>query len=292
MPDNYDASNQVTVNYEELAYYPVTFSAGPNGTVAASTGNSYNAGNAIKSGTMVKEGTYVTFKATPNSGYAFSKWTGTPTTTSTNATISVQVTSTNKGVDRKGWFKYNNDGTAISSAYFAYNTNNNYTSWTNSNIHSIYYKDGRAYAYINSPGTTNTYFFTISSATNPSTDTSHGDGKGTWTYNMSDLACVTDFNQYVTAKQANYNYYNPDWTNYMGEAKAKTSNVSRLIIDLGECDGTNVKLDYNTFRVIPVYDTDSTNVDIYAKDGSYRGSDYYDFFPKIADTTITGASNI
>ena len=83
MPANYNASNKVTVNYEELAYYPVTFSAGPNGSIKATTGSA--SGTEIKSGTMVKEDTKVYFKATGNDNYVVNSWSGDTTTNSAGA---------------------------------------------------------------------------------------------------------------------------------------------------------------------------------------------------------------
>lgn len=274
MTSTYSSSNKVTVTYAEYEYYPVTFSAGPNGTVTATAG-----GNTITSGTKVKEGTKVVFTASPNANYSFDSWES--GSSGSGGSTTRTVPSLSGAANAKAYFKYNNDGEKIDAGaeipYFRYGTSNNTSS--NWNAHRIKVKNGHAYGYIDNPGTSNTYYFSVS-------DNSNDTANCFWTYKKG--TCVTDFPQYVDVGTSNIFSDN----NFMlGTAKAK-SGVSRLIIILGEWTGTKFQLEYDTFRVIPVYDTDATNVDIYAKDGSYRGSTEHDFFPNIADTVLTGASNI
>ena len=302
MSSSYAEANKVTVTYADYEYYPVTFSSGPNGTVTAKAGD-----ETITSGTMVKEGTTVVFTATPNSNYKFDSWSsdtpsGTDAGSGTNPRTRT-VSNLSGAANAKAYFKYFNDGTQHGSGgpYFVINTNNDYRSWGSVGSR-YYYKDGRAFAYVDRDSFTlnQYYYFTISATNNPSTDENNGYGKGCFSWEDSttehDLNCVTDFDQYVDAGVGQYNYYDNKGTYkgtaYLGQFKVTDSAVERIIIDLGPCGNDGTYSFDNNFRVIPVYDTDATNVDIYAKDGSYRGNDWYDFFPGIADTVLTGASNI
>lgn len=270
-----------TVTYVEKDYYPVVFAAGPNGSVKASTGSSYSDANKISSGTLVKEGTSVTFVATANSGYSFDSWVGASTTSS-----SFQRTI-NSAADVTAYFKYNDNGTQTSeNVYFVYNTAQDFHTWTGGT--KVYIKNGHAYGYINNPTQNTRYYFAVSSQQNPSTATSEGNGRGLYHWNNSDLKVSNDFTYYLSASQSEWKF-GDDGTAYYGNVTSLRSSVSKIIVDLGEWKGTYVSGDY---RVIPVYDTSATNVDIYAKDGTYRGDDQYDFFPGIADTVLTGASNI
>ena len=317
MPANYNASNKVTVNYEELAYYPVTFSAGPNGTIKATTGS--DSGTEIKSGTMVKEGTEVYFKATGNDNYVVSSWRG-DTTTNSSGALNTNTQTTYLTVDGaknvSAYFAYKNDGTQTSESIYIAIGNRDITgnnefwhpdNWSTTR-NKVYVKDGHAYWYINNPGTTKAYYFSL--ANEAWNDTSKNDaGRKLYHWDDNNLKVNNDFNQYLETKTGNWyvsakystdtTVQNTHWKDdkgnehqyFYGYVYAKESSVSRIIIDLGELssDGKSVSGNY---RVIPVYDTDATNVDIYAKDGTYRGDEWYDFFPGIADTTITGASNI
>lgn len=313
MPANYNASNKVTVNYEELAYYPVTFSAGPNGTIKATTGS--DSGTEIKSGTMVKEGTEVYFKATGNDNYVVSSWSGDTTTNSSgalNSNTHTKYLTVNSAKNVSVYFAYKNDGTQTSESIYIAIGNRNISgnnefwhpdNWSNTR-NKVYVKDGHAYWYIDNPGTTNAYYFSLANE-DWNNASQYDAGRKLYHWDDSNLKVNNDFNQYLEARRGNWGVtenkdkdQNTPWTDgegnthkyYYGYVYAKESSVSRIIIDLGELssDGKSVSGNY---RVIPVYDTDATNVDIYAKDGTYRGDDWYDFFPKIADTTITGASN-
>lgn len=295
MPSSYSSSNKVTVTYDELAYFPVTFSAGPNGSVQACTGSSWNASNAIKSGTLVKENTYVTFKATANSGYSFAKWTG--NSTSTNSTIPLQI---NAAKDVKGWFKNSDKGTAITSPpYFDYSTTLNYQQWDDAST-TLYHKNGKVYAYIDSVTNGTTYYFSIASNDSPK-DNLSGDNLAAGLYGWSNedkcgITVSTDFTGYLsyTGVQEygvswNYNDGQGDkhrGTVYYGKTTINSSAVTGLIIECGEWKDGNYNYNAN-YRVTPIYDTDVTNVDIYAKDGSYRGDSQFDYFPGIADTVIS-----
>ena len=299
MSSSYAAANKVTVTYANYEYYPVTFSSGPNGTVTAKAG-----GETITSGTMVKEGTTVVFTATPNSNYKFDSWSSdTPSGTDAGSGTDPRtrtVSNLSGAANAKAYFKYFNDGTQHGSGgpYFVINTNNNYRSWGSVGSR-YYYKDGRAFAYVDNFTLDQYYYFTISDTNDPSTDEANGYGKGCNSWGTSptehDLNCVTDFDEYVDAGVGQYDYYDKGTykgTAYLGQFKVTDSAVKRIIIDLGPCGNDGTYSFDNNFRVIPVYDTDATNVDIYAKDGSYRGNDWYDFFPGIANTVLTGASNI
>ena len=299
MSSSYAAANKVTVTYANYEYYPVTFSSGPNGTVTAKAG-----GETITSGTMVKEGTTVVFTATPNSNYKFDRWSSdTPSGTDAGSGTDPRtrtVSNLSGAANAKAYFKYFNDGTQHGSGgpYFVINTNNNYRSWGSVGSR-YYYKDGRAFAYVDNFTLDQYYYFTISDTNDPSTYENNGYGKGCYSWGSSttkhDLNCVTDFDKYVDAGVGQYNYYDNGTykgTAYLGQFKVTDSAVKRIIIDLGPCGNDGTYSFDNNFRVIPVYDTDATNVDIYAKDGSYRGNDWYDFFPGIANTVLTGASNI
>ena len=267
-------------------YYTVTYSTGSNGTVAATAG-----GNDLPSGSQVKYGTQVTFTATPSSGYTFSRWTGSNTGSTSPLTLTAQ-----SNINLKGWFTAAaNDGTN-GSPYFVYATDNGFPDWANGNNCtgvSVKYKNGRAYGYIENPVVDQYYYFSVFDTASPKDDNAHGIGKGAWTFDVSDLSCVTEFDGFVTTDVSHYHVYenNVQHTVYMGKAKANDSRVSRLIIDLGNY-GSSFSFDYDTFRVIPVYDTDSTNVDIYAKDSVYRGTAIYDYFYNKADTVLTGADSI
>lgn len=296
MPNN-DVT--VNVNFTEATFYTVTFSSGPNGTVTA-TAN----GNNISSGTLVREGTNVVFTAaeTPNSGYTFDKWTGDNTTT--NSTITLN--SINQNYTVKGWFKAApNDGTPQSGSgipYFRYDTNkywaeqSNYTHYFNSS--TIKVKNGRAYGYIENPTAGQDYYFTLSDATDSMANC--------WTHknSHSNLATETDFSGYLEVgrdellKSVSYGVDDPTGF-YLGKVKVKTGkNVSRLIIDLGKWDGSSFSFEYDTFRVIPVFNTNTEKINVYAKDGTYRGDrnyegtieNYYDHFYNVGDTTISGSN--
>ena len=275
MPDEYAAANKVTVTYNEKQYYPVNFSAGPNGSIKAWIGNStYSAENAIKSGTKIKEGETVYFEATPkNSSYAVDSWVGfSGTSTTNNLTVDGDE-------NVKVFFKYSDDGEAVLSdgPYFRWDHGSTVSNWA-----QIKVKDGRAFGYIDNPGNGggdgDWWCFSVA---NDKTGTDH-----IWTY--SNVTCVTDFDQYVQVST-----YNTEPK--LGMARVKSGKpVSRLIIDLGSWNGTSFSLDYNTFRVIPVYDTDNTNIDVYAKKGSYRGDSQYDYFPGIVSSStlsITSATS-
>ena len=275
MPDEYAAANKVTVTYNEKQYYPVNFSAGPNGSIKAWIGNStYSAENAIKSGTKIKEGETVYFEATPkNSSYAVDSWVGfSGTSTTNNLTVDGDE-------NVKVFFKYSDDGEAVLSdgPYFRWDHGNTVSNWA-----QIKVKDGRAFGYIDNPGNGggdgDWWCFSVA---DDKTGTDH-----IWT--DSNVTCVTDFDQYVQVSTYNT-------APKLGMARVKSGKpVSRLIIDLGSWNGTSFSLDYNTFRVIPVYDTDNTNIDVYAKKGSYRGDSQYDYFPGIVSSstlTITSATN-
>ena len=269
MPAAYAAANKVTVTYNEKQYYPVNFSAGPNGSIKAWINDASEAqGDEIKSGTMVKEGTEVYFKATPKNGsYAVDSWVGfSGTSTTNNLTVDGDE-------NVKVFFKYSDDGEAVLSdgPYFRWDHGSTVSNWA-----QIKVKDGRAFGYIDNPGNGggdgDWWCFSVA---NDKTGTGH-----IWT--NSDVKCVTDFDQYVEVSTYNT-------SPKLGMARVKSGKpVSRLIIDLGSWNGTSFSLDYNTFRVIPVYDTDNTNIDVYAKKGSYRGDSQYDYFPGIvADSTLT-----
>lgn len=254
-------------------YYNVNFTAGPNGNVTA-TAN----GRTITSGTTVKWGTKVVLTAAPNDGYGFTKWTGTNTGTE-SLTIIVK-----SAVDVKAWFAANQDGEESSGGpYFRYGTNESVSSWSN-----IKHKNGRAYGYIENPSVGTTYYFSISDNT-LGTD-------NIWSYNGDNKwdasSFKTDFDGFVDVGM--YSFTNEN-ERKLGTATLKNVDgitYSRIIIDLGEWKEDGFHLEYNTFRVIPVYDTDETNVDIYAKNSAYRSSDYYDYFYNKAKTVITGATNI
>lgn len=266
-------------------YYTVTYSAGSNGTVAATVD-----GNDLPSGSQVQYGTQVTFTATPSNGYTFSRWTGSNTGSTSPLTLTTQ-----SNINLKGWFTAAaNDGVEKNAGsgipYFRYGTSKNITSSYNLSASPIKVKNGRAYGYIDNPGTSNTWYFTVS-------DGADSWNSGMWTYNTG--SCVTEFDGYVTVGTTNVqnngsDFYDNGKPYKLGTARATNSRVSRLIIDLGNWnESTNTfSLDYDTFRVIPVYDTDATNVDIYAKDSVYRGTAVYDYFYNKADTVLSGADNV
>ena len=314
MPADYNASNNVTVSYEELAYYPVTFSAGPNGSIKATTGSAD--GTEIKSGTMVKEGTKVYFKATGNDNYVVNSWSGNTTTTSSgalNSNTQTKYLTVDGAKNVSVYFAYKNDGTVTSKSIYIAIGNRDITgnnefwhpdNWSTTR-NKVYVKDGHAYWYIDNPGTTKAYYFSLASEAWNNTS-QYDAGRKLYHWDDSNLKVNNDFNQYLEAKTGDWGvtkditkaqdelWYDDKGKShkyYYGYVYAKSADVKRIIIDLGELssDGKSVSGNY---RVIPVYDTDATNVDIYAKDGTYRGDNWYDFFPKIADTTITDASNI
>lgn len=259
-------------------YYTVNFSSGANGTVTAASN-----GKNITSGTQVKYGTQVTFTANPSSGYNFARWTGTNTGTTSPMTVMVQG-----AVNVKGSFTKVNAAESNGNIYFRWGTSSNITDGNNLNNALIKAKNGRAYGYIDNPGTSNTYFFTVSNGADDW-------NSGMWIYNKSNFQTVTDFNGYVTVGKSDlYNNSNNQNGYELGTAKVNNDNVSRLIIDLGKYDeSTNAfSLDNDTFRVIPVFNTDSEKLSIYAKDGSYRGDTTYDFWNSIGETTLSGATNV
>ena len=286
-------SATATVTFIPKDYYTVNFSAGPNGSVKATLGSA--TGTEITSGTKVQEDTKVYFTATPNAGYSFSKWTGDNTSTSSPINITVS-----KNTNVKGWFKNSDKGTAINTTdyYFVYSTSNNYQTWENKK--TLYHKGGRVYAYFDTCTVGTAYYFSLSSAAKPK-DAFNGNNlaAGLYGWNNSNYTAVTDFTQYITAEQQNWkvkwDYHDSQGdlergTVYYGKATPKQGTTG-FMVDVGEWK--NGALEANEkLRVIPIYDSDVTNVDIYAKDGSYRGDDTYDFFPGIADTELTGATNI
>ena len=69
----YEATS-VKVTFKQVQMYTVTYSAGENGTLAATYENDDADDVPIASGDKVKEGTSVTFTATPNEGYLVDKW--------------------------------------------------------------------------------------------------------------------------------------------------------------------------------------------------------------------------
>ena len=69
----YEATS-VKVTFKQVQMYTVTYSAGENGTLAATYENDDADDVPIASGDKVKEGTRVTFTATPNEGYLVEKW--------------------------------------------------------------------------------------------------------------------------------------------------------------------------------------------------------------------------
>ena len=69
----YEATS-VKVTFKQVQMYTVTYSAGENGTLAATYENDDADDVPIASGDKVKEGTRVTFTATPNEGYLVDKW--------------------------------------------------------------------------------------------------------------------------------------------------------------------------------------------------------------------------
>lgn len=294
MPSSYSSSNPptATITFVEKDYYPVTFSSGPNGKVEACTGTSWNASNAIKSGTMVKEGTNVTFKATANSGYTFSKWTTSAAPGTSLSTSNPKYWAVSAAVDRKGWFKKSDDkGTAISGVYLAYHTSNAHMSeWHDSK--TLYQKDGRVYAYFDSCTVGTTYWISLSSAQDPGAAYGYSNqAAGFYGWNQSDYTATTDFTAYMTAEQQSYDLYwdnNKTGTNYFGKATPKTGTTA-FIVYCGEWKNNAFEAS-KALNVIPIYDTDETNVDIYAKDGSYRGDSGYDYFPGIADTVLSAKS--
>ena len=268
---------------------------------------------------MVKEGTKVYFKATGNENYIVSSWSGDTTTNSAgalNTNTQTEYLTVDSAKNVSVYFAYKNDGTQTSeSIYIAIGNRNisgNNEFWHPDNWsytrNKVYVKDGHAYWYIDNPGTTNAYYFSLANE-DWNNASQYDPGRKLYHWDDSNLKVNNDFNQYLEARTGNWyvsakystdtTVQNTHWKDdkgnehqyFYGYVYAKESSVSRIIIDLGELssDGKSVSGNY---RVIPVYDTDATNVDIYAKDGTYRGDDWYDFFPKIADTTITGASNI
>lgn len=285
MPSDYSSSPKFTITYVEKEYFPVTFSSGPNGSVEACTGATWNASNKIKSGALVKEGTSVTFKATANSGYAFAKWTGSSTSTNSTETLSV---SEAKNV--KGWFKSNDIGTQTNAnVYFACSTDSNPNNWDSNTTTKVYIKNGRALGYINNPTAGRRYYFAATSTDNPKGKAE--DGKGLYHYDDTSLSVHTDFYPLVDANQ--YNQQNKKKLYFGGTQYTARNNrtVSKIIVDLGAWNSTGNYIEGDRYLVIPVWDNDATNVDIYAKDGSYRGDSTYDYFPGIADTVLTGATN-
>lgn len=262
-------------------YNKVTYSAAPKAAYGDVTAVVKGTNTEVASGSSVLWSSGVTLTAAPKTGYKFVKWTVDGTDSGTNTTLTLDYVTADTTV--KAWFTADtNDGTPIDSGpYFRYGTTDNITSneslgWANINV-----KNGRAYGYIDTPGTNNTYYFTVS---NGQTDWN----AGIWTYDKG--ACVTDFSGYVDVGTADVKnngnvYYDNGKTYKLGTAKAKSSRVSKLIIDLGYWNGKSFSLDNDTFRVIPVYDTDATNIDIYAKNGSYRSNSTYDYFWQIGDIT-------
>lgn len=265
-------------------YYNVNFTAGPHGSVSA-TAN----GKAVTTGKTVKWGTRVVFTAAPDSGYSFSKWTGSNGTTPINTTDNSYAIVVKDTVDIKAWFTDNNDGNGVSgngNPYFRWGTaTNNVSSWPSS---SIKVKNGRAYGYIDSPSVGTTYYFSVSNGTS---------GNDYWTYNGDNVwdanSFKTDFGGFVTVGMGT-DYESNEQNRRFGAATLKSVSgitYSRIKVDLGEWKDGKYQTDYNTFRVIPVFDTDETNVDIYAKNSAYRSSDYYDYFYNKAKTVLTGADN-
>lgn len=270
-------------------YYNVNFTAGPHGSVSAKA----NGGIDVTSGKTVKWGTRVVFTAAPDSGYSFSKWTGTNGTTTINTTDNSYAIVVKDAVDIKAWFTDSNDGEDKSgngNPYFRWGTaTNNVSSWPAS---SIKVKNGRAYGYIDSPSVGTTYYFSVSNGTS---------GNDYWTYNGDNVwnanSFKTDFGGFVTVGMGtDYESNEDDRENRrFGAATLKSVSgitYSRIKVDLGEWKDGKYQTDYNTFRVIPVFDTDETNVDIYAKNSAYRSSNYYDYFYNKAKTVLTDAANI
>ncbi|MBQ7744828.1 MAG: hypothetical protein IJT85_04590 [Ruminococcus sp.] len=286
-------STKTTVTFIPKEYYKVTFSAGAGGTISATAG-----GTPITSGTMVKEGTEIVFTAAPDTanGYTVAGWTG-DVTSAIATTKTIAAASFTSAKTARVYFS-KDKGTENTGTKFGYGKDNNPSTWT---IINTYVQNGRVYAYIDSPDAATTYYFqAYQYKSSYSTEE-----KYTYQYyrNNENSWAVSDFDEDVY--DINKYKRNSDYNASCNEIQFKvTSNVSGVKIDLGPVkSGTTGQADpyndKNTYHIIPIYNTDVTNVTVYAKDGTYRGDDTdtnkYDYFPAKANTVIsagTGISNI
>lgn len=272
-------SKEVWVEEKNPSYYTVSFSSDSHGTAKAKIGNTY-----IESGAKVRNNTSVTFEATAKDTdhYNFKQWSG--SFSDSNAPVTKTITA---DTTVKANFKIY-DGSELDKYYFNYkevdNENDRFqnpNTWSNNPV-KVQVKNNHIYGYINNVQTNKVYLYSLLK-TNNKWDTWYRDGSNTHPATIT----TTKFPQSLTLYQdANYD---ESGYKYYGAAKVTDSSVKGLIIDLGEYKGEDA---FNVvYDVIPVYDTVNA-ITVYAKNGSYRGSNTYDYFSDIADTVITSTTSV
>ena len=242
----------VTINatFTAKSQYTVNFSADSNGSVYANVVG----GAELSTGDKVYEGTQVQFKATPNSNYAFDKWSGYDTTSTNPLTVTV-----NSDITLTASFK-EDSGTEMSNLYMLYNVGSNDPSEMKKSV-SVYKKDGKVYATLPSDviEMNKDIYFGLSSST--SYTGLYWQGNANITVTSTDTANLTATYQHYGIGNINY---------YFGKMRITTDRVTGITVCLGELD-ENGNVLYPNYVVTPTLDTTAGDTyTVYAMDGTDR----------------------